>query len=165
MKTKPRFRVIGTSKRFGFTLVEVIVVLVILAILAALLIPSLTGYIEKARQKRIIMETRQGVMAAQTLFDEIYASDLTMSNPKCDKVLDLFADKLSSIDELYNLAELDKKKGTIENVSTDATGKIATLTWRLKSGTTCTYDSTKDNPYTISSGSGLDSEIDDIDSD
>ena len=35
----------------GFTLVELIVVLVILAILAALLIPALTGYIDKARKK------------------------------------------------------------------------------------------------------------------
>ena len=33
----------------GFTLVELIVVLVILAILAALLIPALTRYIDKAR--------------------------------------------------------------------------------------------------------------------
>ena len=33
----------------GFTLVELIVVLVILAVLAALLIPALTGYIDKAR--------------------------------------------------------------------------------------------------------------------
>ena len=36
------------SKKGGFTLVELIVVLVILAILAALLIPALTGYIDKA---------------------------------------------------------------------------------------------------------------------
>ena len=31
----------------GFTLVELIVVLVIIAVLAALLIPALTGYIDK----------------------------------------------------------------------------------------------------------------------
>lgn len=36
----------------GFTLVELIVVLVILAILAALLIPTLTGYIDKANKER-----------------------------------------------------------------------------------------------------------------
>ena len=37
----------------GFTLVELIVVLVILAILAALLIPALTGYIDKANRRRL----------------------------------------------------------------------------------------------------------------
>lgn len=58
----------------GFTLVELIVVLVILAILAALLIPALTGYIDKAKEKQIIAETRQAVMAAQTLVDEKYAT-------------------------------------------------------------------------------------------
>lgn len=36
----------------GFTLVELIVVLVILAILAALLVPALTGYIDKAKENR-----------------------------------------------------------------------------------------------------------------
>ena len=34
----------------GFTLVELIVVLVILAILAAMLVPALTGYIDKANK-------------------------------------------------------------------------------------------------------------------
>ncbi len=56
----------------GFTLVELIVVLVILAILAALLVPALTGYIDKANKKKIISETRQVVVAAQTEVSEAY---------------------------------------------------------------------------------------------
>ena len=59
----------------GFTLVELIVVLVIIAILAAMLIPAMTGYINKAKEKSITSETRQAVMAAQTLVDEKYATN------------------------------------------------------------------------------------------
>ena len=44
------------DNRKGFTLVELIVVLVILAVLAALLVPSLTGYIDKAVEKRIMLQ-------------------------------------------------------------------------------------------------------------
>ena len=56
----------------GFTLVELIVVLVILAILAALLIPSLTGYIDKANKEKVVSETRMVAMAVQTELSEAY---------------------------------------------------------------------------------------------
>lgn len=61
--------------RCGFTLVELIVVLVILAILAALLIPALTGYIDKAKKKQVVAETRMIHSAIQTVVSEVYASD------------------------------------------------------------------------------------------
>lgn len=79
------------NKKKGFTLVELIVVLVILAILAALLIPALTGYIDKAKNKSVVAETRQVVMAAQTLIDEQYA--------KVDK---------ATLDESVNVADSGK---------------------------------------------------------
>ena len=56
----------------GFTLVELIVVLVILAILAALLVPALTGYIDKANQEKVIAECRSVVVASQTTASEYY---------------------------------------------------------------------------------------------
>lgn len=57
----------------GFTLVELIVVLVILAILAALLIPALTGYIDKTRKSQVVAETRALTQAVQTEMSTIYA--------------------------------------------------------------------------------------------
>lgn len=57
----------------GFTLVELIVVLVILAILAALLIPALTGYIDKARKSQVVAETRMLTQAVQTEMSTVYA--------------------------------------------------------------------------------------------
>lgn len=58
----------------GFTLVELIVVLVILAILAAMLVPTMTGYIDRANQDKLVAETRMIVMAAQTIASEQYGA-------------------------------------------------------------------------------------------
>ena len=63
----------------GFTLVELIVVLTILAILAALLIPALTGYIDKAKKSQIIAQTRMLHSAIQSTISEHYADDAWQS--------------------------------------------------------------------------------------
>lgn len=60
-------------KKRGFTLIEVIIVLVILAILAAVAIPSLTGYIDKAREKKYMLAAKNIMKAAQIEFSELYA--------------------------------------------------------------------------------------------
>ena len=57
----------------GFTLVELIVVLVILAILAAILVPALLGYIDRAKQNQDILNARNFYTAAQTVATEFYA--------------------------------------------------------------------------------------------
>ena len=56
----------------GFTLVELIVVLVILAILAALLVPALTGYIDRAKEKKVTAEAKGIWTAAQAAASEYY---------------------------------------------------------------------------------------------
>lgn len=62
------------KNRRGFTLVELIIVLVILAILASLLIPALTGYIDRARRDQVVAETRMLHEAVQTVAGEAYGS-------------------------------------------------------------------------------------------
>ena len=66
----------------GFTLVELIVVLVILAILAAILVPALLGYIDRAREKQYVLNAKSALTAAQTELSSLYgenksASDIT----------------------------------------------------------------------------------------
>lgn len=52
----------------GFTLVEIIVVLVILAILAAIAVPSVLGYVQEAKDSRILADLRESMIAAQVTF-------------------------------------------------------------------------------------------------
>lgn len=54
----------------GFTLVELIVVLVILAILLAILVPSLVGWIGRARDKEVIVKGRNAYLAMETVLQE-----------------------------------------------------------------------------------------------
>ena len=132
----------------GFTLVELIVVLVILAILAAMLVPALTGYIDKANKEKITAECRQVVMAAQTVASEKYAAGA--------KIVDDAGITTAASAEILTLAELTDK-GTISGVTQNDKGEVLTLTWtNTASGNACNY--TK-NPaagaenYTIPSGS------------
>lgn len=120
------------KEKKGFTLVELIVVLVILAILAALLVPALTGYIDRANNEKVISETRMAVMAAQTIASEEYAA-------KSDKPLDASTSvnsNGSSVAYSAAIKSLGEVSGTITTV-TVTNGKVTSLTY---SGTkTCTY--------------------------
>ncbi|MBO4449195.1 MAG: type II secretion system protein [Clostridiales bacterium] len=68
-----RIRKTNHKCRQAFTLTELIVVLVILAVLAAMLVPALTGYIDRAKQKKDINEAQACLVAAQAALTEAYA--------------------------------------------------------------------------------------------
>ena len=97
------------KNRKGFTLVELIVVLVILAILAALLVPALTGYIDKANKEKVISETRMVVMAAQTEVSEAYAANALKATETANIDTTTGKAKGTSIaDKIFTLAECQK---------------------------------------------------------
>lgn len=131
------------NKKKGFTLVELIVVLVILAILAALLIPALTGYIDKAKEKQLIAETRQVVMAVQTIADEEYA--------KLDKGVEINSATIGDTTGVTNNAltiKADDVKALAEVTvtATDCTiemskSKVSKVVY-TKGNQKCTYDGT-----------------------
>lgn len=130
----------------GFTLVELIVVLVILAILAALLIPALTGYIDKANQEKVVAETRMVVMAVQTEATTYYGANSSagaISGTIADKAgADATKAQKDNYDEIVKLAEVkglsaDTPTATFEaTVGTDGAVKVV----KYENGSyTCVY--------------------------
>lgn len=114
----------------GFTLVELIVVLVILAILAALLIPALTGYIDKANKEKVIVEARMVVMAAQTEASSLYGKAGAGNNLSAAT-----ADSLNAAAaEAIKLAEMNSDEvGATATLTTDGKVKKAIYTNKLYS--------------------------------
>lgn len=116
------------KKQKGFTLVELIVVLVILSILAALLVPSLTGYIEKTHKTKVLAETRMVHTAVQTTVSEYYGTDkwakygeylgqesvplskYYLADKKADTGTQEGEEKKARYDEIVKLAEVSENK-------------------------------------------------------
>lgn len=139
----------------GFTLVEVIVVLVILAIMAAILIPSLIGYIDKAKENTIVSETRSIVTAVQAVASEQYGyhKDATKVEVKAGDTKYTPAGSGSTggtitvgLNEVMKLSEvkgLDESNvivefnGTLDG-TTVAKAKISKLTYKT-GGKQCVY--------------------------
>ncbi len=56
----------------GFTLAELVVILVILSLLFAILIPTVMGYIDEARNKKYLPNAKSCLDAAQAMFSKQY---------------------------------------------------------------------------------------------
>ena len=94
------------NRENGFTLMELIVVLVILAILAAIMIPSMLGWIDKAREKQVILQARSAYIAVQTIVMEYYAMGQVLE------------EQLSS-EQIERAMELAGCEGSIESGTVD----------------------------------------------
>jgi len=108
----------------GMTLVEVIVVLVILAILAAVLVPTMIGWIDKANKKTSAAEARAVYLAAQTLASEKYAEDedfeINYTKPDNDNYdeVDAFVKDVAELADVNvaHIEELVVSKGKVTRV-------------------------------------------------
>lgn len=140
------------KNRRGFTLIELIVVLVILAILASLLIPALTGYIDRARRDQVVAETRMLHEAVQTAAGEAYASNewqsdkdissfITIASKSGKKVTnhqdtgsyELFKSRYSEIVKLAEVPSLTDGKGSFVAV-TDTKGAVHCILYNTGRG-------------------------------
>ena len=146
------------NRKAGFTLVELIVVLVILAILAALLVPALTGYMDKAKEKQVIAETRSLLTAIQTEASELYAEDkIPQDNLSLQKYPALASKNGAASDagtyfltsnelkENYNkivslseLKSLENGKGSF-TCAVDGKGKVRSIIYNAGNGYTGLY--------------------------
>lgn len=145
----------------GFTLVELIVVLVILAILAALLIPALTGYIDKANKEKVVATTRMVVMAAQTEASEKYGlkaagqlnggNDITVSYDGTTATAAVDGIDIKAIGKLAEVmddADAFVNGVTSISVTINAKGTVTDATV-VQSGFTCTYDADGTDKYSV----------------
>ena len=140
------------------TLVEVIVVMVILAILAALLIPSLTGYIDKANEQSAIVEARSVLTAAQTMTSEHYGTTKADRGKLADWLNESLTDK-DVQEKILVLADLGTATTTNGNTTYDV-GDNTVNSFTVSGGTITgfvfydgayevTYDKTAADPFTV----------------
>lgn len=104
----------------GFTLVELIVVLVILAILAAILVPALLGYIDRAKSSQDLLNARNLYTAAQTVASERYAQNDPISASEDEK----YMERVREIADLDNTDFLYGAIGFAKNPSDPYAGYI-----------------------------------------
>ena len=128
------------NNKKGFTLVEVIVVVVILAILAAIMVPSMIGWINKAEDKTAVVEGRTILVAGQTIVSENYkafdSATVTMT-PSTHS---------DNNNQIQSLADV----GATVTSMTVTDGKVTAFEMKSSGNKTVTYSSTADDPYTVS---------------
>ncbi len=112
----------------GFTLVELIVVLVILAILAAILVPALLGYIDKARQSQYEEEAHSILTAMQAYNTEQYAKgeDPITAGSNSDVVS--YVNKIVSPTKIDSWGAVAYTAATNPSVSNSTSHKAYTIT-------------------------------------
>ncbi len=123
----------------GFTLVELIVVLVILAILAAILVPTLLGYIDRARSEKDFSTAQTVRVAAQAEIDQIYGDTASATLDTFKGIIDqntaTYGQKVYDLSGVSNTVVTEFKFAYKKGVIYEGYVKINNSYYKLDSGT------------------------------
>lgn len=133
----------------GFTLVELIVVLVILAILAAILVPALLGYIDRAKEKQDLLDAKNCLTVIQAQLSEVYGKNGGVVPENGTPILnpnDYWENKRNSktsVDDINATAKTKTENGGVEDNNTFARKILTTMDSKGNN------DNKKEDPYCI----------------
>lgn len=100
------------KKKKGFTLIELMAVIAIIAILAAVLVPSITGYVTRAKVSAVRSEARTLINAAEiynsTAESSLLSEDSTVTNITGSTGITVKADDIKRIATDVKISTLRK---------------------------------------------------------
>ncbi|MDO4458916.1 MAG: type II secretion system protein [Clostridia bacterium] len=98
------------NNKKGFTLVELLVVLVIIAILAAAVVPSMLGFIDKAKDESVSAECRNVLLAADVQLNEAYGLGIVEDGIQ-DETFIAGVAQIADVEGIINSVTVESKNG------------------------------------------------------
>lgn len=112
--------------RKGFTLIELIVVLAILAVLAGIMVPSMIGWVDRARDSQVLLEARTAFLSLETLVAEAAVLEDSSQVDTEDIDEDVLRDMAGILDDQV-IVEFQVEEGEITDFRYEKSGRAAVL--------------------------------------
>ena len=110
----------------GFTLIDLIVVLAILAVLAGIMVPSMIGWVDKARDSQVLLEARTAYISLETLVAEASIQEDVSQIDNEDIDEDVLWD-MAGIQDDQVILEFQVEEGEITDFRYEKDGRAAVL--------------------------------------
>ena len=135
------------SKKKGFTIVELVIVIAVIGILSAVLIPTFAGLVNKANQSAL----QQNLANAYTTYASTYeATDATLYTKEdvifVDGDVEVAAGGVVTVDDKATIYKFSEKAYSVYTLDTTATYKVVKYT-STGSGAGTTYSADQYNGY------------------